>query len=201
MPTLGPFWQLRMLPIMVMVVPSCQPDHHTLAKCHCCEHPFYAAHAVMLCSSRNISKTVTGVENSFLMFWWCVPRGVLSNNPHSLTYQVSNINRIAFDIPNRAASGSTYPSPLFMLVAPFHWQLLWPLRYLSAMVWEVVYVPFLWVQFGCKLHPVPWCTALLVLPQLLMSWHAWWCGQCSRRLHCLLVWWYHWRGRSVLLHD
>ncbi len=46
--------------------------------------------------------------------------GVLSNNPHSLTYQVSNIYGIASGILDPAASGSAYPSPLFVLVAPFH---------------------------------------------------------------------------------
>jgi hypothetical protein len=30
MPTLGSFWQLRMLPILILVVPSYLPDHQSL---------------------------------------------------------------------------------------------------------------------------------------------------------------------------
>ena len=47
-------------------------------------------------------------------------RGVLSNNPQSLIYQVSNIYGIASDILNPTAGGSAYSLPLFVLVAPFH---------------------------------------------------------------------------------
>ncbi len=31
-------WQLRMLPILILVLPSYLSDHHILAKCHCWEH-------------------------------------------------------------------------------------------------------------------------------------------------------------------
>jgi hypothetical protein len=33
-------WQLRLLPILILVLPSYLSDHHILAKGHCWEHSF-----------------------------------------------------------------------------------------------------------------------------------------------------------------
>ena len=45
------------------------PEHHTLAQCQCVGRCCKA----LLCSNCSISKTVTGVKNSFRMLRWCLP--------------------------------------------------------------------------------------------------------------------------------
>jgi hypothetical protein len=49
------------------------PEHHTLAWCQCVDRLLQAL-LCSNCSISKISKTVTGVKNSFRMLRWCLPR-------------------------------------------------------------------------------------------------------------------------------
>ena len=92
----------------------------------------------MLVLASTFPEQYAALRTLFASFGGVLQHGALSNNWHSLTFQVFNKSKTVLDIIDHEANEIAYPLPSFALAEFFHLQLHLPWHCPFAKVLEVV---------------------------------------------------------------